>query len=385
MKNNAKTTKPEARLIVQTQTIRLFDFEHPLTLACGQQLAPVDVAYETYGELNAAGDNAILVIHALTGSAHAAYWHDDGDATPGWWHGLIGAGKALDPKRYFIVCCNLLGGCYGTTGPTSRNPVTSLPYGTTFPPLITADMARVQKALLDYLKVSCLVTVLGGSLGGMISWQFAVQYPECLRSAIPIAGTLAASPWVIALDEVARQAIYLDPLWQQLANRENNDKPLNLSGLKLARMIAMISYRSEISFAQRFQRQRLSEVPAAAFDPDNLFQIESYLRYQGEKLLTRFDPFTYLILTRAMDWHDVSYGFADLTTALQQIKAKILAIGINSDRLFTAAEMRDSVQQLQRLGKQARYAEIDTIHGHDAFLIEYDQLNRLIGSFLESL
>ncbi len=360
----------------QTQTVRLFDSENPLPLISGEHLFPVDVAFETYGSLSPARDNAILVVHALTGDAHAASRPRCDDKNHGWWQGLIGRGKALDPGRYFIICSNLLGSCYGTTGPTSINPQTNLKYGMEFPPISTIDMARVQKALLDYLQIPVLQTVIGGSLGAMVAWQFAVTFPDPARSIIPIAGTVAASPWVIGLNEVARQAILL---------QVKNGNGVNGAGLKLARMIAMISYRSEISFEQRFKRERVKNHSGKNFDPENRFQIENYLHYQGKKLVQRFDPFSYLTLTRAMDWHDISTGFAGTDEALNRIKASVLTLGIDTDRLFTAREMKQTAVQLTKLGKSVQYREIKSIHGHDAFLIEYEQLNKTIASFLKEV
>lgn len=376
-------TSEETKILVRPQTCRLFDTGHALQLTCGESLAPVDVTFETYGRLSPCRDNVILVIHALTGSAHAAFWNTPQDRVPGWWHGLIGPGKGLDTDRYFIVCANLLGSCYGTTGPTSLNPATGQPYGLAFPQVTTADMARVQKALLDYLEIPRVRAVLGGSLGGMIVWQMAVQYPDLMDIAIPIAGTPTASPWVVGFNEVARQAIFLDGDWQLLKNDPVHLRQASNRGLKLARMIAMISYRSEVSFQDRFGREQVAEVPEQPFSEEFCFQVESYLHYQGEKLVRRFDPFTYIVLTKAMDWHDISAGYGNLERALARIRARVACVGIDTDRLFTAREMRDAAEWLRKLGKPATYHEIRSPHGHDAFLIEFDQLNVLIRQILE--
>jgi len=379
----AVNIEKEEKIIVKSKCERLFNENSPLKLVSEKELFPVDVTYETYGELSPEKDNAILVFHALTGNAHAAFWNDESDKESGWWDRLIGPGKALDTNKYFIICSNFLGSCYGTTGPISINPKTGQQFGAEFPPITTVDLAKVQKALLDHLKISNLVSVIGGSLGGMVAWQFAVSYPDIPRSVIPIAGTPAASPWVIGLNEVARQAILLD-LEKQNGSSENHHLPIQGSGLKLARMIAMITYRNEISFNHRFQRNRLSNSASENFDQNNRFQIENYLHHQGEKLVQRFDPYCYIALTKAMDWHDISAGFNSLQEAYQNIQAKVLSIGINTDRLFTANEMKQSVNDLVDLGKTAVYDEIKTAHGHDAFLIEFDQLNRIITSFLEA-
>ena len=362
------------------RTVRLFDTERPLLLECGQTLAPVQVAFETYGRLNAEKSNAVLVIHALTGNARAAA---DGELPEpsGWWNGVIGPGKALDPQRYFLISANLLGSCYGSTGPSGIDPQRGQMYGTDFPPVTTRDMAQVQKALLDHLGIARLRAVIGGSLGGMLTWQMAVDYPALMQHVVPIAGSYAASAWVIALNELARQAIFLDPSWQQ--QRHDGRTDIAPNGLKLARMVAMLSYRSEVSFEQRFSRQRLFTNGDHFFDSQNRFQVENYLHHHGEKLSQRFDPFTYVTLTRAMDWHDVSRGYGSMLSALRRIRARVDVIGIDTDRLFPAAEMRQAVDELQRLERPARYHEIHSAHGHDAFLIEFDQLNPLLATILE--
>lgn len=367
------------KIIVQTKRVQLATPERPFRFECGRELRHLEVAYETYGELNASGDNAIYVVHALTGSAHAAFYNSPAEERPGWWDGLIGPGKALDPARYFIVCANLLGSCYGTTGPSSINPETGDIYGMDFPPVTTRDMVRVQKLLLDYLGVRRLRLVLGGSLGGMITWQWLVEYPEFVEAAIPIAGTAQGSPWMIALNEVARQAIFNDPNWQGGWYRDRGPD----AGLALARMIAMISYRSDRQFWQRFGRERVHQEPEHQLEFDNWFQVESYLHYQGQKLVKRFDARTYVYLTEAMDLHDVARGYTCLEEALDRIQSEVLVIGIDSDVLYYPHELKSTVRTLQQLGKRATYAEIQSIYGHDAFLVEYEQLNRLVGEFLE--
>jgi len=369
------------KVLVQPQVVRLFDEENPLRLSCGEELSPVDVTFETYGALSPQRDNAVLAVHALTGSAHAAFWHSPEDREPGWWHGLIGPDKALDPARHFILCANLLGSRYGTTGPTSRNPRTGRIYGPDFPAVTVRDMARVQKALLDYLEIPRLQAVIGGSLGAMVVWRLAVDYPDLAETVVPIAGDIAASAWVIALNEVARQAIYLDPHWNELAGP--NRLPVSGPGLKLARMIAMISYRSEISFQNRFGRERMPGVPANGGGDSPHFQVESYLHHQGDKLVARFDPFTYITLTRAMDEHDVARGYGSPEAALSRIAAQVAVIGIDTDRLFFAHELRATVARLQKLGVRASYGELRSPHGHDAFLMEFGQLNRLVREILE--
>ena len=368
-----------SKTLVETKKLRVATPQEPFRFEVGASLTHVELAYETYGELNAAGDNAIYVCHALTGSAHAAFYNSPDDKVPGWWDGLIGPGKALDPERYFIVCANLLGSCYGSTGPSSTDPETGRPYGMDFPAVTTRDMAKSQKLLLEKLGVERLRLVIGGSLGGMLTWQWLVDYPEFVEAAIPIAGTVQGSPWMIGLNEVARQAIFNDPAWED--GRYEGKGPE--AGLALARMIAMITYRSDRQFWQRFARERVRTEPEHELDFDNWFQVESYLHYQGQKLVRRFDARTYVYLTEAMDLHDVSRGYGSLDEALDRIQSDVLVIGIDSDMLYFPHELQDTVARLERLGKRVRYAEIHSIYGHDAFLIEYEQLNRLVRDFLE--
>jgi len=364
--------------IVETKNVLLFSPENPFEFECGVRLPQVRVAYETYGHLNQAGDNAIFVCHALTGSAHAAFYNTPNDKIPGWWHGFIGYDCPLDPEKYFIVCANLLSSCYGTTGPDSTDPATGKPFKMTFPPTTTRDMVRVNKALLDYLGVKRLACVTGGSLGGMQVWEWLVQYPEFVEKAIPIAGTAKGSPWMIALNEVARQAIYNDPNWQN-GNYEQN--PPN-AGLHLARMIGMISYRSQQQFWERYARDRVDNSPENYFNFENWFQIESYLHYQGEKLVQRFDARTLVYLSKAMDLHDISRGFESYEAALARIQARILILGISSDVLYFPDELKRLTDDLIKSGKNARYEEINSIFGHDAFLIEYAKMNPLVAAFL---
>jgi homoserine O-acetyltransferase len=355
-----------------------YAIDEPFELESGEWLPRLEVVYETYGALSVRRDNAVYVCHALTGDAHASSCAD-GDQEPGWWEGLIGPGRALDPARHFIVCANLLGSCYGTTGPSSVDPRSGEVYGMEFPEITTRDMVRVQRRLLSHLGVETLALLIGGSLGGMQVWQWLVDEPGSVRAAIPIAGTLQGSPWVIALNQVARQAIFNDPAWQ--LGRYNGRGPER--GLALARMIAMISYRSDRQFWQRFGREVVvaPEVPLPG--PGGRFQVESYLEHQGRKLVDRFDARSYVYLTRAMDLHDVARGAASLEDALSRIDSRVLAVGIDSDVLYYPHELREAVERLRRLGKDARYGEIQSPYGHDAFLVEYEQLNALVSEFLE--
>jgi len=383
----------------QTKADKLFTDEKPLLLDNGQSIAPVTVAYQTYGTLNTDGRNAILICHALTGNAHAAgisYTSDisyivenqptsnNNHRNPkhlhGWWDGVIGEGKAFDTSKYFVICPNFLGSCYGTTGPASIDPTTGKPYGMNFPNITVRDMVRVQYALLKHLGVNQLATIAGGSLGGMQVLEWALLYPEFVRSIIPIATSAKHSAWAIGLNEVARTAIKTDPAWM---NGSYTTQPFK--GLALARMIAMISYRSQVSFGKKFGRsiatEQANELRVHFGEKETLFEAESYLRYQGKKLVDRFDANTYLYITEAMDSHDITRERGTLEDVLGSIDIPVISIGINSDVLYPVHEQ----QELAALIPGAHYAEIDSIHGHDAFLIEFNQLNKIIQIFLEEV
>ena len=347
-------------------------------MECGGSLSSVTVAYETYGSLNARRDNAILVCHALTGSAHAAGYSSDDPKSVGWWDNFIGEGKPLDTSKYFVVCSNFLGSCYGTTGPGSENPSTGKPYGLLFPQMTVKDMVEVQKALIVYLGINKIKTVIGGSLGGMQVLEWALMYPDLLDSIIPIATSAQHSPWSIALNDLARQAIMNDPDWRN-GDYYEHGQPGN--GLSLARQIAMVSYRSGKEFNQRFKRDRQKtngKVSTYRFDFSNHFQVESYLRYQGQKLVKRFDANTYIYISRAMDLHDITADRGDLHSVLGSIMLPSLSIGIDSDVLYPALEQKTIAASMPN----ARYKELSSIYGHDAFLIEFEQMGAIVREFL---
>lgn len=359
---------------VAPQLIDVASPANPLVLELGGLLRQVTVSYETYGELNAKGDNAILVCHALTGSAHAAGRHEQA-AVPGWWDPLIGPGKAIDTRQYFVICSNVLGGCYGTTGPTSLNPETGRPYRLDFPRYTIRDMVAVQRRLIDALGVRALKAVIGGSMGGMQVLEWACMYPELVKSIVPIAIGARHSAWAIGLNAVARRAIMSDPDWQQ-GNYPLEAQPER--GLGLARAIAMLSYRSMESLEAKFGRQRISEARSPLEDS---FEIQSYLAYQGVKLVRRFDANTYLYLTSAMDDYDLSEGRGRLAEVLSRLTMPALIIGIDSDVLYPEREQLELASCLPN----ARYARIRSPHGHDAFLIEFPQLAVRIRQFLAAL
>ncbi len=350
----------------RTDTKTLFSSDSPFLFDCGRRLPSITVAYETYGSLNPAGDNAILVCHALTGSAHAGGFASENPRSAGWWEPLIGPGRGLDTDRYCIICSNILGSCYGTSGPSSTDPDTGRPFGLSFPPVTVRDMVRLQRALLDSLGVRSLRTVLGGSLGGMQTLEWAVMEPAMVRSIIPIGTAASHSPWCIGLNDIARQAIMNDPDWRNGDYYPGQPR----KGLSLARQVAMVSYRSDLSFLRRFGRERS--------EPLNLFQVESYLRYQGEKLVDRFDANSYLYISRAMDDHDLALGRGTLKGVLAGIRIPSLCVGITSDVLYPVHEQKEIAAGIPG----SWYREIRSDDGHDAFLIEYGQMTELIGEFL---
>lgn len=347
----------------------------PLPLELGGELEQVAVAYETYGELNAKGDNAILVCHALTGSAHAAGVHER-EEVPGWWDPLIGPGKAIDTNRYFVVCSNVLGGCYGSTGPASLDPESGRPYGIDFPRYTIRDIVHAQRRLLELLGVRHLVSAVGGSMGGMQVLEWAALYPEMVESIVPIAVGPRHSAWAIGLNEVARRAIMSDPAWRE-GHYPVFEQPD--TGLGLARAIAMLSYRSFDSLESKFGRERRAAKPGGVEALTKSFEIASYLSYQGVKLVQRFDANTYIHLTLAMDDFDLAESRAPLADVLSKIDMPALVMGISSDVLYPETEQRQLVEGLPN----ASYATIVSPHGHDAFLIEFPQLAARLRRFLE--
>jgi len=360
--------------LVTPQVIDVATPNDPLVLESGERVPHVAVAFETYGELDASGRNAVLVCHALTGSAHAAGRHDAHDV-PGWWDPLIGPGKAIDTRRSFVVCSNVLGGCYGTTGPTSLDAQSGHPYGPDFPSFTIRDMVTVQRRLQDALGVRSWRAVIGGSMGGMQALEWALMHPDAVKGIVAIAIGARHSAWAIGLNEVARRAIMADPAWQggrYPLERQPED------GLGLARAIAMLSYRSYDSLEAKFGRERR---PADADALSSSFEIASYLSYQGVKLVRRFDANTYIGLTRAMDEHDIATGRGRLDEVMGRVRATALVMGIPSDVLYPEVEQRRLVEALP----SARYERLVSPHGHDGFLIEYPQLAAHLRRFLTDL
>ncbi len=366
--------------IVNTKIIRLIGPEQPLELECGKTLAPIDVAYETYGELNEAGDNVILICHALSGNAHVAGLNSPDDRKPGWWDVMVGPGKGIDTNKYFVVCSNFLGGCSGTTGPSSINPSTGKRYGLNFPIITIADMVKVQKILLDKLGIKELLAVVGGSIGGMQVLQWAIEYPDFVRSAIPIATTSHLGPQSIAFDAVGRNAILADPNFAsgQYTNENGPDR-----GLAIARMIGHITYLSEQGMREKFGRQ-LRHSDSYSYDINSEFSVETYLDYQGQSFVERFDSNSYLYITKAADYFDLAKDYGSLKEAFAKTKCRFLIISFASDWLFTSHQSGTMVNALVTNDKDVSYCDIISQYGHDAFLLEPEVLGSFISGFLDA-
>lgn len=362
-----------------------FTFAAPpdeMVLESGKRLGPITIAYEIYGEMNARKSNVILVLHALTGNAHAAGYHADADEKPGWWDIMIGPGKGIDTDRYCVVCSNVLGSCQGSTGPGSIDPRTGKPYGFAFPVVTIGDMVDAQKALLDYLGISQLLSVIGGSVGGMQVLEWCLRHPDMTRSAVPLATTMRHSALAIAFNEVARQSIMADPNWN--SGDYYNNRKIPKMGLAVARMIGHITYLSDEAMRQRFGR-RLQDKQDFSFNFDADFQVESYLRYQGSKFVERFDANAFLYITKAADYFDLErhYGNGSAVEAFARARAKFLVISFTSDWLYPTYQSRAIVQALKKNGLDVSFCEIEADCGHDAFLLPNDRLSSLIHGFLE--
>lgn len=353
-------------------------FDDGITLVSGEHIAPLAITYETFGTLSPEKDNAILIVHALTGDSHCAGRYSQEDKKAGWWDPLIGPGKAFDTNKYFIICSNDLGGCRGTTGPSSINPKTGQPYGISFPVITIRDIVNVQKKLLDHLGITKLLCVSGGSMGGMNTLEWAAAYPDIVSSMIPVSTCSKLSPQGIAFSEVERQAIIRDPKWQHGAY-PLDDPPAN--GLAIARMIGHITYLSAESMQAKFGRRRQPDTHVEHFGKK--FEIESYLHYQGEKFVERFDANTYIYLTKAMDFYDLADGYESLEESVKRITAKSLFIAFRSDWLFSPRETSELVDALRIAGRDVEYHEIESAYGHDAFLLEYPKYTYLIARFIE--
>jgi homoserine O-acetyltransferase len=376
---------------VEPHRVRLADESNPLPLDCGSLFFPVDVEYEVFGELSPKRDNAILILHALSGDAHVAGWYRDPEALgrpwykdrPGWWDSMVGPGKAFDTTKYFVICSNVLGSCYGTTGPTSINPATGKPYGLTFPVVTVGDWVRLQERLITHLGIEKLLAVAGGSIGGQQAIEWGLAFPDRLKASIVLAASPSLSAQGLAFNAVARHAIRTDPNFQD-GLYDNSHAPEK--GLGVARMIGHITYLSEISMERKFGRRlRNRKEPGFHFDVD--FEVESYLIHQARSFSERFDANSYLYMTKAMDYYDASlnWGDGDLTKAASRARCAWLVVSFTSDWLYTPAQCKEWVNALCANRLPVTYVNIESSYGHDAFLLEVDTISRLISDFLEGV
>ncbi|MBU4120819.1 MAG: homoserine O-acetyltransferase [Proteobacteria bacterium] len=360
--------------IVETQYYTFAEPPEALKLESGETLGPVTLAYETYGTLNRERSNAILVLHALSGDAHAAGFHRE-EKAPGWWDAMIGPGKPFDTDRYFVICSNVIGGCKGSTGPSSLDPRTGKPYGAEFPFITIADMVHAQRHLIDFLGIERLLCVAGGSMGGMQALQWVASYPERVRSAIPVATALKHSPQQIAFNEVGRQSIMADPAWRE-GNYYETGQPER--GLSVARMVGHITFMSDRSMEAKFSRKLKKGKLSFNFDAD--FEVEGYLRYRGANFVKRFDANSYLYITKAMDYFDLS---GEKLINGRAVDTRFLVISFQSDWLYPAYQSQEIVRQLKLKQVDATYCELKSTYGHDAFLVELEGQTTLIHHFLE--
>ena len=360
-------------------TPQTFVCDRDTVLACGQTLAGYQLVYETYGTLAPGADNAILICHALSGDHHAAGVHDDAGRKPGWWDNAIGPGKAIDTNRWFVVCPNNLGGCSGSTGPASTNPATGKPYGPDFPLVTVEDWVDAQAALAEHLGVGRWAAVIGGSLGGMQALDWAIRRPQQVDRAVVVAAAPRLSTQNIAFNEIARQAIRSDPEFHDGRYLEHGTLPRR--GLKLARMLGHITYLSGEGMRDKFGRELREGKLSFNFDVE--FQVESYLRYQGERFVERFDANTYLLMTKALDYFDpAARNGGDLRAALAPASARFFVAAFSSDWRFAPARSREIVNALMANGQRVSYAEIESDHGHDGFLMPIAPYHQMLRDFL---
>jgi len=355
--------------------------EDQLPLDCGRKLASVTIRYETYGQLNKEHSNAILILHALSGDAHVAGYHAENDRKPGWWDEMVGPGKAFDTDKYYIVCSNVIGGCSGSTGPRSLDPATGKRYNLSFPVITISDMVRAQHRLMEHLGISRWLAVAGGSMGGMQALQWVVDFPEAVGGVLAIACTARQSPQGIAFNWVGREAIKYDTRW----NNGDYEEEVPESGLATARMLAHITYLSDESMVRKFGRE-LQDSDAYSFNFTHDFAVESYLQYQGRRFVERFDANSYLYITKAIDYFDLGAKTeGNLAAAFKVIKSPVLVVSFSSDWLFPPYQSEHMVNALVENHVDVTYCKIESVYGHDAFLLETDTLSRLVSDYLGNL
>jgi homoserine O-acetyltransferase len=369
--------------LVEKKFFTFAEQPNEMILESGARLGPVTIAYETCGELNQNKNNAILICHALSGDSHVAGYYKEDDQQPGWWDIMVGPGKGIDTDKYFVICSNILGSCKGSTGPCTYNPKTVEPFGIDFPVVTIGDMVKAQKELLDHLGIKKILSIIGGSIGGMQVLEWCVRYPEMVVSAIPLATTTRHSALAIAFNEVARQAIMVDPNWN---NGNYYSGPEPDLGLAVARMIGHITYLSDESMRLKFGRQ-LQDKSDISYNFDADFQVESYLRYQGAKFVQHFDANSFLYITKASDYYDLEklHGNGSAVDAFSKARAKFLVVSFTSDWLYPTYQSRAMVQAMKKNGLDVSFCEIEAEWGHDAFLLPSDRLTALMKGFLERI
>ncbi len=369
--------------LVEKKFFTFADKDQRLTLESGADIGPVTIAYETCGTLNAQKDNVILVEHALSGDSHMAGYYDPKDSKPGWWDIMVGPGKGIDTDKYFVICSNILGSCVGSTGPSSNDPGSDKPYATDFPLITIGDMVTCQKKLMDHLGITSLLSVIGGSVGGMQVLEWAVRYPDMVRSAMPLATTTRHSALAIAFNEVARQAIMADPNWND-GYYYGGKKPD--MGLAIARMIGHITYLSDESMRLKFGR-KLQNRSALSFEFGAEFQVESYLQYQGSKFIERFDANSFLYITKAADYFDLArqFGNGSLVKAFSKTTSKFMVVSYTSDWLYPTYQSKEMVKAMKKSNLDVSFVEIDAQWGHDAFLLPNERLDNLMAGFLKGV
>jgi homoserine O-acetyltransferase len=361
-----------------------FPHDRPFALDGGKVLSSVSIAYESWGTLNEDATNAILICHAWTGDSHVSGAAEEGNPTPGWWEGVVGPGKAIDTNKWFVVCSNVIGGCQGSTGPATAHPEDGQLYGSRFPVITIRDMVRAQVRLTDMLGIRKWHSVVGGSMGGMQVLEWAVTFPDRVKTIVPIATCSQATAQQIAWGAIGRRAIRLDPKWR---NGEYYDAATGegpWEGLAIARMLSQVTFRSDNVFNERFGRALVDmDADYNGLGLWDRFEVEGYLDHHGDRLIRRFDTNSYLIIGKAMDLHDIARGRGTLDTAMSRIKAPTLVLGISSDILYPTYQQKQIHSMLTEKGVDSTYVEIDSPHGHDAFLINFDQVGTPIKAFLE--